>query len=232
MRNHQNYQTALGAKLSDKLGMDARDVRFSVALSEFFNHGGTVERAYELVALAAERMGKSAIDVLPEGQADSADVPRIDAAKGHGSCADKADSHVPDAATQRSAGQGRSADEATYPLPDASPATPRYYHLGKPHPKRNPGHAKRGIAAIQAVQETVSRSLFDTYKLPGDGRAIGDITWKELQGLARKHAEAYRLLTLIDSHGVPADPNVMVREVLKEETLKEFIEFARLSNVH
>lgn len=93
-------------------------------------------------------------------------------------------------------------------------------------PKPNPPRKKRGLKAV--YKET----LFDVYKLPGDVRAVGDITWKELQGLARKHAEAFRLLSLIDGYGVPTDPDAKVRDVLKEDTLREFIEIARLSNVH
>lgn len=182
MRNHQNYQTALGAKLSDKLGMDARDVRFSVALSEFFNHGGTVERAYELVALAAERMGKSAKDCVPE-----ADAPRIDAAKGHRQRADKAGLYVPDAA-----------------------------------PRNKPGHAKRGIAAISAVQETVSRSLFDTTKLP-DGRSLREVRWAEVPQLAQRYTFLARVMLLVHRKAVPADPAATLDNIVSEAELTEII---------
>lgn len=187
MRNHQNYQTALGAKLSDKLGMDARDVRFSVALSEFFNHGGTVERAYELVALAAERMGKSATRRMPEGHAEYADAPRIDAAKGHRQRADKAGLYVPDAA-----------------------------------PRNKPGHAKRGIAAISAVQETVSRSLFDTTKLP-DGRSLREVRWAEVPQLAQRYTFLARVMLLVHRKAVPADPATTLDNIVSEAELTEII---------
>ena len=187
MRNHQNYQTALGAKLSDKLGMDARDVRFSVALSEFFNHGGTVERAYELVALAAERMGKSAKVRMPEGQDEAADAPRIDAAKGQGPSADKAVADMPDAA-----------------------------------PRNKPGHAKRGIAAISAVQETVSRSLFDTTKLP-DGRSLREVRWAEVPQLAQRYTFLARVMLLVHRKAVPADPAATLDNIVSEAELTEII---------
>ena len=120
---------------------------------------------------------------------------------------------------QRSTGQSRFADKAGLDVPVAAP-------------RNKPGHARRGAAAIASVQPVVAKSLFDTYRLPGDDRAIGDISWKELQHLARKHAEAYRLLALIDGYGQPTNTDAMVRDVIKESTLKEFVEIARLANAH
>lgn len=231
-------KTAIAEQFEAK-GITARVVAFRMALAQFRNNGGTYDEALaELNAAyadgqkiyssagrllseraAALKMGSAVSVTVPKGHKANAAAPQPNAAKGQEVDADKANGAVPDAATERSAGQTLSADKAEDLMPSASP-------------RKMPGHARRGAAAIASVQQTMAKSLFDTIRLPGDDRAIGDITWKELQGLARKHAEAYRLLSLIDGYGQPADPDVMVREVLKEDTLREFVEIARLANVH
>lgn len=232
-------ETAIGAALSAK-GVTARVVALRTALALFRNHGGTYdEAASELNAAYADddRRFSTAGRTLSEravaartgseGRTSSAEVglpryanaSRLDAAKGRTGDAVKADMVFLDAAPER--------DEAG----QAPPAAKASGHVSA-SARRTPGHARRGAAAIAGVQTTMAKSLFDTYRLPGDDRAIGDVTWKELQGLARRHAEAYRLLSLIDGYGVPADQDSKVRDVLKEDTLREFVEIARLSNVH
>lgn len=202
-------------------GLSARDARFSEAIAEFFRDGGTVERGQELLlAGAVEKMGSEGRVVCADKAKETVlSTSRNDAASGLRRSADKAVIALPDAAIERSTGQLADADKATKNVPVASS-------------RRKPGHAKRGAIAISSVQPAIANSLFDTYRLPGDGRAIGDISWKELQYLARQHAEAYRLLSLIDGYGSPADIDAKVRDVLKEETLSEFVRIARLRNVH
>lgn len=231
-------ETAIGAALSAK-GVTARVVALRTALALFRNHGGTYdEAASELNAAYADddrrfstagrtlseravaaRTGSEGHTTIADSPPRRADASLQNAAKGRVTCADKAVPRLPDAATERDgAGHQTRADKARVAMPASS--------------RHTPGHAKRGAAAIAGVQTTMAKSLFDTYRLPGDDRAIGDVTWKELQGLARRHAEAYRLLSLIDGYGVPADQDSKVRDVLKEDTLREFVEIARLSNVH
>ena len=229
-------KTAIAEKLEAK-GITARIVAFRTALALFRNNGGTYDEALAEVDAAyanddkryssagrllseranALRMGSDTALPLPRGRENGAVTPQPNAAKGR-VLLPEAGKAMPDVAPERSAGQHLIADQAGRHVPVASP-------------KKMPGHARRGMEAIAAVQSSVGKSLFDTYKLPGDDRAIGDITWKELQGLARKHAEAYRLLSLIDGYGQPMDADAMVRDVLKEDALREFVEIARLANV-
>lgn len=231
-------ETALGAALAAK-GITPRTVALQKALALFRNNGGSFEEAYAELNKAyaddegrfstagrvlsergvAARLGSAAATAVPQGQESIAGAPRKnDGEEGRSLAADKAGPRVPSSPSpDRSAGQTLLADKAQAGVPSAA---------------TRPGHARRGMAEIAAVQPTVAKSLFDSYRLPGDDRAIGDVTWKELQGLARKHAEAYRLLSLIDGYGVPSNQDSPVRDVIKEDTLREFIEIARLSNVH
>lgn len=229
----KSAETAIG-ELLKRGGFIPREVRFTMAIAEFLNNGGDIDRAHELIAVAADRMGSEGqTDYADSGSIARANASRTNAAKGQIASAEKAGRYFPDAAPDRSAGHFVGAEKAGRPLPDASPLkAPDGKAVVREHIRGKPGHAKRGAAAIAGVQSTMKKTLFDTYRLPGDDRAIGDITWKELQGLARKHAEAYRLLSLIDGYGQPADQDAPVRDVLKEETLREFVEIARLSNVH
>lgn len=209
-------ETAIGAALAAK-GITARIVGLRSALALFRNNGGTYDEALaELNAAYGNDDAKfsSAGRTLSE----RATAMRMGIEAGHvvpkGQPVTASDS-LPDAAK----GFSRMAEEAGPHVPDAAT-------------KRMPGHARRGLAEIRTANTERNKSLFDTVRLPGDDRSIGDVTWKELQGLARKHAEAYRLLSLIDGYGQPADQDAMVRDVLKEETLREFVEIARLANVH
>jgi hypothetical protein len=232
-------ETAIAAKMK-AAGVVPIEIEARAFVAKWMNNGGSAER---LMAIVAECYGKDRYEFAGRTLQER----RVQIEKGSGeglrSSADKAVQWTPPLShTNSSAGLRTSADKAGDLLPAA--ATPRdgeglMHHADKADVavppvsiRRMPGHAKRGAAAVAAAQEPMRRSLFDTYRLPGDARAIGDITWKELQGLARRHAEAYRLLSLIDGYGVPPDPDMPVREVLKEDTLREFVEIARLSNVH
>lgn len=233
-------KTAISEKLEAK-GLTARIVALDVALALFRNNGGTYAEALDRLntAFADEgeryssagrmlseramqvRMGSEAAHEVPRGQLSGASASRTEGDE---------------------AGRVRTADEDRTAVARPSPADRERgaglelpkgrYPIASARDPRKPGHAKRGAAEIAGVQATMARSLFDSYRLPGDDRAIGDVTWKELQGLARRHAEAFRLLSLIDGYGQPADPEAKVRDVLKEGTLREFVEIARLSNVH
>jgi hypothetical protein len=220
-------------------GPEANIQRLRFVLTSFRDNGGTYEQALaELNATFADddakysyagrtlsersqatRTGSEASAHLPQGQMGHAEASLPYAAKGQSTPANRAGPGLPDAATERSAGQTPGADKASNCVPDASP-------------RKLPGHARRGLAASRIANAERNASLFDSIKLPGDDRSIGDITWRELQSLAQTHAETYRLLTLINSHCVPADPSAKVRDVLKEDTLRQFVDIARLANVH
>jgi hypothetical protein len=50
-------------------------------------------------------------------------------------------------------------------------------HLKGDRPKVSPGHSRRGLTAMASVQETVARSLLDTFMV--NGRPVGDVTVEE-----------------------------------------------------
>lgn len=237
--------TALGAKLK-RAGFLPREVRFQIAVAEFINNGGSIERAHQLIAVAADKLESEGRQCTADKATWSVPPLRTNDAKGSVFAAEKAVAPVPEASPHAAKGQYIVADTAKMMVPNAAPERNGAGFPGiaakAVHPApasvsstrvavKQHSRAKRGASAIASVQRTMAKTLFDTYQLPGDDRGIGDVTWKELSGLARKHAEAYRLTALIGGYA-DADPDARVRDVLKEETLKEFIDIARLSNVH
>lgn len=200
-------KSVFAEKLAEK-GVLSLNVELQLAIAKFQNNGGNYGVALAILNAAYGR-GKSAIGALPEGQEDDADNPRTNAAKGRLISVDKALEALPDAATERSAGQIWAADKAAVPLPDASP-------------RNKPGHAKRGLAAISSVQETVSRSLFDTTKLP-DGRSLREVHWAEVPQLAQRYTFLSRVMLLVHRKAVPADPAATLDAIVSESELNEII---------
>lgn len=200
-------KTEFTEKLAEK-GILAINVELQLAIAKFQNNGGEYGVALAILN-AAYGKGKSAFHQVPQGQKAFADAPCIDAAKGQRTHADKAGLAVPDAAPQRSAGQRPIASKANDAVPDAS----RLY---------KPGHAKRGLAAISAVQETVSRSLFDTTKLP-DGRSLREVHWAEVPQLAQRYTFLARVMLLVHRKAVPADPAATLDDIVSEAELTEII---------
>jgi hypothetical protein len=118
------------------------------------------------------------------------------------------DQSVTDASsTDRSAGHSIDADVVKASVPVAA---------------NKPGHAKRGLRAISAVQDTVSRSLFDTTVLP-DGRRLRDVRWSELPELATKYRRLSRIFMAIRNVGTPADTSVTVDQVINEDRLLQIV---------
>lgn len=212
------HETAIGAKMAAK-GIVALEVEANVFISKWMNNGGSECRLIEMVMAAygggEEKRYSHAARALQERREQL----RNDDGKGRALSADAAGDTMPAPSSPERNGAGltRGANKASARVP--APVSAK------------PGHAKRGLVAIASVQAPLAKSLFDTYLLP-DGRAVGNVTWKELQGTARSHAEAFRLLSLIDGYCQPSDPDAKVRDVLKEDTLREFIKIARLSNAN
>lgn len=214
-RNHMDGgldmtgSTAFADKLAAK-GVLALNVELQIAIAKFQNNGGSYGVALAILN-AAYGKGKSASGSMPVGQHINADAPRTDAAKGRPIDADKARDWLPDAATERSAGRNSSAiaGDASDDLPVASP-------------RNKPGHAKRGLTAIAAVQETVARSLFDTTKLP-DGRSLREVHWAEVPRLAQRYTFLSRVMMIVHRKAVPADPAATLDDIVTEQELQEII---------
>jgi len=251
-----DYVSALGAKLV-QAGIDPAANRLRMAIAEYLNNGGTLERAHAILSDVAHEMRAA-------GQSDIADkaitaMPasaQPNAGKGRTGFADKAIARMPDPAPNEAAGHGSTADKAIRQLPAASPQSredgladtaekarsllpssrdAKISDAGRTlraaRDKHKPGHARNGLAAIAAVQGTIAKSLFDT-RLP-DGRTYKDIAWSECPMLARTYRRHSRILMAIHSHAVPADPATTIDRVVSEDQMKEiFSAVERFNDVH
>lgn len=186
-------------------GITARNVALQIAIAKFQNNGGTYGVALAMLN-AAYGKGGEAEPVLPKGQPLSAGASPQNDGAGHSGRAAEANGAPPSPSAVRSAGQGALADARAL-MPVAA---------------KLPGHARRGLRAIGAVQETVSRSLFDTTTLP-DGRRLREVRWAELPELAGKYRRLSRVFMAIHHVGTPADPSVTVDQIVNEERLSEIV---------
>ena len=90
-------------------------------------------------------------------------------------------------------------------------------------PRFRPGHARRGAAAIAAVQPALAKGLFRSMKLP-DGRCLADIQWHELPKLAAEYRQFSRLFTLLHRKAVPPDVFATIDQVVKEADLRALLD--------
>lgn len=135
-------------------------------------------------------------------------------------------------------GRRACADKAGSLLPSSAPSSERRAKISVPQgqplfaPRSRPGHAKRGAAAVEAVQKTVGKSLFDTIKLP-DGRTLREVHWHECPNLASRYRRISRILMLIYNVHVPSDPNTRLDGVVSEKALENIVEQAdRFNDIH
>jgi len=220
-------ETALESHLK-RAGYVPREVRFQVAIAEFLNNGGTLDRAHELIAIAADKMES-------EGRTDGANTAktmlpplRSNDAKGQVRVAAKAVCAVPEASTKRDA-EGRMDIAAM--ANDTVPSRVSPSEAGKVL-RQQVGHARRGAAAISSVQIVLKKSLFDSIVLP-DGRALREIRWSECQGLATRYRKLSRILMAVHNVGVPADADTTLDNLVSEDGLKEIVDAVeRFNDIH
>lgn len=121
---------------------------------------------------------------IANGQATGAHPPRDtnDDAAGLKRCAEMAGHMLPAASSPELNGGGQDfpATSLKQIAPSREAETPPLGH-NKP-PRFTPGHARRGASAIASVQHVATKTLLDTFKVR-DGRAVGDLLFKELEGL-------------------------------------------------
>ncbi|MDX0262928.1 hypothetical protein GOC60_17250 [Sinorhizobium meliloti] len=212
-------ETALGAKLAEK-GILPHNIKLQIAIADFQNSGGTYGVALAMLNAAYGR-GSEGHYLGAKRQAIIADAsPQNDDAAGHERPAAEAADLVSAASSpNRSAGRSGRTDEVNALLPNAAA-------------RRMPGHAKRGAAAIGAVQPVMQKSLFDSTVLP-DGRRLREVKWSECPRLARRYRYLSRLLTAIHSVGVPADPNDTIDNLVNEDRLREIVSAVeRFNDIH
>lgn len=199
--------TAFETKFAEK-GIYARNTRLQMAIAEFQNNGGEFGIAYAILC-AAYGKGREAVIRVPKGHAPVAASPLRNEIDGQKFGANKATCGLPSISPNlASGGRQLSAEKAGFHLPATS--------------KSKPGHAKRGLAAIQSVQATMSKSLFDTIMLP-DGRRLREVAWSECPALATKYRKLSRILKAIHNIGIPADPNDTIDNIVNEDGLKEIV---------
>lgn len=212
-------ETALGEQLK-RGGFIPREVRFSIAIAEFLNNGGTIDRAHELIAVAADKMGGGAKISMPQGQAGLAAASHThDGGAGRTASADEASFRVPASPSPNAAkGQTSISGAAKREVPTAAP----HQTTVTAHVRGKPGHARRGAFAIASVQATMSRSLFDTLRLE-DGRTLREVRWSECPNLASKYRRMSRILMAVHNVGIPADANTTLDNLVSEDRLKEIV---------
>lgn len=89
-------------------------------------------------------------------------------------------------------------------------------------PRFTPGHARRGASAIASVQHVATKTLLDTFKVR-DGRAVGDLLFKELEGLRADNAREASVLRAIQLHTANAAPMHRVRDIVSPATLEAIV---------
>jgi hypothetical protein len=215
-------ETIFGAKLAEK-GILPRNIKLQIAIARFQNSGGQYGVALAMLNAAYGRGNEGQQAGAEESYRAHANIPstsKHDDAAGHGVSARKAGELLPAASSpSRSASQTSIADKANQAVPAAASPKP-------------PGHAKRGAAAISAVQPVMNKSLFDSTVLP-DGRRLREVKWSECPRLARRYRFLSRLLTAIHNVGVPADPNDTIDNLINEDRLRDIVAAVeRFNDIH
>lgn len=217
-------QTALGVEFA-KNGIFPHNVKLQIAIARYQNDGGSYGVALAMLNAAYGR-GSGGRESVAQSHGSSANAsPQNDDATGRTATADQAALAPPAASSpghytpNRSAGQSRLADKANHHVPDAAA-------------RKMPGHAKRGAAAIGAVQAVMHKSLFDSTVLP-DGRTLREVRWSECPRLSRRYRYLSRVLMAVHNVGIPADPNDTIDNLVNEDGLREIISAVeRFNDIH
>lgn len=208
--------TAIGDALAAN-GVTRLNVKFQLAIAEFQNNGGEYGVALAMLN-AAYGKGSKATALVPSGQNTDADASRQNGDTGRYGNADKAGKPFPASSPVSSEGHHEGAEKVGVNLPSVA--------------KRMPGHAKRGAIEIAAVQDAISRSLFDTTVLP-DGRRLREVRWSECPALATKYRKLSRIFMAVHNFGVPADASATIDNVVSEKGLEEIIgAVERFNDIH
>lgn len=202
--------TTIGRALANK-GILQRNVDLQIALAKYQNDGGEYGVALAMLNAAYGKGGGGLRVGADQGRGSSADAsPTHDGEAGQALLAGEVEGAVPaspSSPTGRGEGHIASAGKADDRLPSAA---------------SRPGHAKRGVIAIGAVQGTVAKSLFDETVLP-DGRKLREVRWAECPTLAKKYRRLSRILMAVHNVAIPPDPNASLDTVVSEADLKSII---------
>lgn len=167
--------TAMKSALS-KAGVRAEDVELDIALTKYLNSGGTIERAYDRVRVAADRMsGEGQIHCADDSRGSDAQTRQpVEDARGLKSRARFGHAAVSSPSSSNREGEGHrggvSAGHHGVALPVREPA--------------RPSNTTRGLASITAAQDAIKRGYLIIMKT-SDGRPWGKVGWHELDGMGR-----------------------------------------------
>ena len=114
-------------------------------------------------------------------------------------------SHAKDDAPQDGKGLQLRADKARKAAP--FPVSPSY------------------VEAMKANAGIVAKSVFDSFKIR-DGRAIGDLTFGEIDRIRTTNVREAAVLRQVQKHCAYAEPGTKVRDLVKREDMERFIQRA------
>ena len=115
------------------------------------------------------------------------------------------DPHAKDDAPQDGKGFAKDADKATQHPP--SPVSRTY------------------VEAMKANATVVAKSVFDSFKIR-DGRAIGDLTFGEIDRIRTTNVREAAVLRQVQKHCAYAESGAKVRDLVKREDMERFVQRA------
>lgn len=213
--------------LKDRLiatGYVPREVAFRRAVALFINNGGTYERAFALLRESAKNAGER-WDITPSAPH------RNGGEDGHQNCAGKAISRIPESPPpDRSEEQQSSSkeDNSSLSLPAINRTGAGQSQLASKaiNAVPRPGSpSSKYLSAAHSASREVARTVLDSFIIR-DGRAIGDVTFGELEKLRRLDLMHANLFSQIRNHVANATPHMRVRDLIKPDVLERMLQKA------
>jgi hypothetical protein len=223
----------------EQAGVRQEDVEFDIAIAKYLNSGGTLERAYQRLMLAAKRMPGEGHNGAVGNDHDRCAPSRqpVEDAAGHSFCApDGCDGHALASSSNPSGdGQKRRAQDGHSEPALSAGAQLRggEGRLGVASNSRPLGalpvrdaSTKRGLVSIKSVQPTIKQGLLEMKKT-ADGRAWGSVGWHELDGMDRDGAIARLVKQQVNP---PRDQFSPLRSFVSNKQFEEIVSAAQKQN--
>lgn len=81
------------------------------------------------------------------------------------------------------------------------------------------------VEAMKTGSTVLAKSVFDSFKIR-DGRAIGDLTFGEIERIRTTNVREAAVLRQVQKHCAYAEPGMKVREIVSREDMEKFIQRA------
>lgn len=179
---------------------------------------------------AAKAVGAAGGDV-PEGQRQAAAPEQISDAGAEGALPHGQPSRAPAVAEpdrsvrglirDAQSGHVRVVADGANPKPGEGAKQPLPQGQYVDAPSSRPQSITDVRAAAKAAQH-IARTVFDSFKVR-DGRAIGDVTFGEIERLRASNSQEAAVLRQIQRH-IQASPETRIRDAVKESDLERFIQ--------